>query len=184
MKSLTNMITTKISKFFLLLLCFITFSKSNICPLFKCSPEIVSLDQHSLNSTFDIQCVFYKKVKNPTDIIWRFTLGNYQRLITNLEGDLLAPFKHTLVNDNIDDPNVQSISKLTIYLANESYYTNYTLVHFSEMCQQTIRLNLQERASSLINTGSLEKINLLSNLIFISAVQLLNFFQSDFSIIF
>lgn len=105
------------------------------------------MNQHSLNSTFDIQCVFYKKVENPTEILWKFTLGNYQRLIINLEGDLLAPFKHTLINENIDDPSVKSISRLTVYLANESYYTNYTLVHLSEMCQQTIRLNLQERGN-------------------------------------
>ena len=62
-----------------------------------------------------------------------------------MDGGVLAPFKHTLINDNISDENVQTISKLTVHLVNSSYFTNYSLLHLSDSCQQTVRINLQER---------------------------------------
>lgn len=143
--------------FFMLII--ISTCHADYCPLFKCSPEIVSLSHNSLNSTFDIICEFYKKIENPSDILWKFNIGPHQRIITDMDGGVLAPFKHVLINDGISESNVNSISKLTVHLANSSYYTNYTLIHMSDMCQQTVRINLQERALGYTNVSSVSKLN-------------------------
>ncbi|CAF0714989.1 unnamed protein product [Brachionus calyciflorus] len=141
--------------------------QSYICPLFKCSPDIVSLNHYTLNSTFDIICKFSKKVEDPSDIVWKFNMGNHQRIITDMDGGVLAPFKHTLIND---DSSFYSISKLTVYLVNASYYTNYSLLHLSDMCQQNVRINLQERALSYTNGSSKLKFDFVYKILMIFAI--------------
>jgi hypothetical protein len=134
-------------------------------PLFRCSPEIIALDTDSINSTLDIRCIFINRLDDPSDIMWKFSLNRMERVINDLDGGVLHPFKHVvksktnltlsssggIVAANGHAGGSQSI--LRIPLLNESYYTNYTIMHTRDSCQQTIRVHLKETALGYSSAG-------------------------------
>jgi hypothetical protein len=89
--------------------------------------------------------------------MWKFALpNNVERVINDLDGGILPPFKHVIKATNLTISNgyivighsgtVGSQSILRIPLLNESYYTNYTIMHTRDSCQQTVRVHLKETA--------------------------------------
>jgi hypothetical protein len=119
-------------------------------PFFECTPEISSLDYSSINSSLDVKCTFFKKVEDPNNVIWRFHLGKFERIINSVDGPVLEPFRHEIIQLN-NSQHVKSMSILRINLLNSSYYTNYTLMNVKDMCQQTVRVQLQERGTFKYN---------------------------------
>lgn len=77
--------------------------------------------------------------------MWKFHFGKMERIINDLDGGILPPFQHQIINRNHSPSHINSISILKVNLMNSSYFTNYTIVNVKEMCQQTIRIHLQER---------------------------------------
>lgn len=84
--------------------------------------------------------------------MWRFHIGNSERIINPQEGPTLEPFRHDLVHYN-NSNMVKSMSLLHIPLLNSSLFTNYTLMNVNDMCQLTVRVHLQETALSYINNA-------------------------------
>ena len=137
-------------------------------PLFSCTPEIATLDYDSINSTLDIKCTFVNRIEDPSDVIWKFRFNKNERIINDFDGGVLQPFRHYLKKASgvVQFPGGESIegatqSILRINLLNETYYTNYTIMHTRDSCQQTIRVQFRERAlgysrsSSIFNISSL-----------------------------
>lgn len=98
-------------------------------------------------------CNFRNRIES-TDIMWKFKMGDVERIINPPEGGILSPFRHEFLQLN-NSINVQSVSKLKIYLVNSSYYTNYTLMNTRDSCQIKSRLHLQERGKSSLDPPSL-----------------------------
>jgi hypothetical protein len=149
-------------------------SAASVCPLFRCTPEIIALDTYSLNSTLDIKCIFISRIQDPSDIMWKFSLNKMERIINDLDGGVLAPFQHSIRNTNLTISNNGVITKvlpgqlsgsqsvLRVPLLNESYYTNYTIMHTRDSCQQTIRVHLKETALGYSNANPLRQHYLFS----------------------
>ena len=147
-------------------------SSQSACPLFRCSPESVSLDYDSLNSTLDIKCYFVNRIEDPSDIMWRFNFNKAERIINDLDGGILAPFRHILRHASSSSSSNHSNSNrygnaasssgsqslLRIHLLNSSYYTNYTIMHTRDSCQQTIRIRLGEQALGYSQASALSQV--------------------------
>jgi hypothetical protein len=133
------------------------------CPLFKCSPDSITLDYDRLNTTLDIKCQFLNRIDDPSDIMWKFNFNRMERIINDLDGGVLAPFKHAIRHSSnvahmkrygLSERKRQlsissshgSLSVLRIHLLNSSYFTNYTIMHTRDSCQQTMRVRLAEQA--------------------------------------
>lgn len=94
----------------------------------------------------EIRCKFKRKT-SLDDIMWKFHMNKNERLIKNMiDNDILAPFKHELIDLNNSYSSSQyTISVLKVPLINSTYYTNYTIVSISGSCYQTVRINYKAR---------------------------------------
>lgn len=151
---------------------------SDCSPIENCTPQIAALDYNSINSSIDVRCKFNKKIDNPLDIVWKFQMEKGERMAVDMDGYVMPPFQHNILNYNDSFSNDQySISVLKINLINSSYFTNYSIWSLNGGCKQTVRIHLKERALGYTNAAStvgasLYFTNLLSLLLIIYNVSI------------
>jgi hypothetical protein len=107
--------------------------------LYKCDPEISSLDYDTINSSLQLTCFFKQKLA-PEEVMWTFKHGGLERVINDFDGGVLSPFRHEFVNHESED--YHSVSRLTVYLINSSYYTNYTVLNTRDSCKINLHIHL------------------------------------------
>jgi hypothetical protein len=108
-----------------------------------CSPEFAAFDSDGPNRTLEIRCTFRKRIE-PFDLLWQFPYNNQKRLIVDMEGAVMPPFKHEII-DEYHNGEPHSVSILKVPLLNSSYYTTYSCMSLTDSCSKTVRVNLKER---------------------------------------
>lgn len=121
--------------------------------ILSCTPEISALDHDSLNETIEIRCTFREKI-NPTDVIWQFRYNNEFRSAVDMDGAVMQPFKHEIIQVDNYPGNPYTISVLKVPLLNSSYYTNYKCTSVLGNCFRVVKINLKERALGYTNASS------------------------------
>lgn len=135
----------------------------NCMNLIGCSPEFAAFDSDGPNRTLEIRCTFRKRIE-PYDLLWQFPYNNQKRLIVDMDGAVMAPFKHEII-DEYHNGEAHSVSILKVPLLNSSYYTAYSCMSLTDSCSKTIKVNLKERALGYMNSSTSTKINFLSFLV-------------------
>lgn len=132
----------------------------NCMNIIGCSPEFAAFDTDGPNRTLEIRCTFRKRIE-PYDLLWQFPYNNQKRLIVDMDGAVMAPFKHEIINE-FHNGEPHSVSILKVPLLNSSYYTTYSCMSLTDSCSKTVKVNLKERALGYMNSSTSTKFNLLS----------------------
>lgn len=161
------MLSKFISHCVLLLVLFTSINyASAYVKIISCTPEFAAFDHDTSNRTIEIRCTFSEKI-HPLDVLWQFSYNNNYRSIVDMDGIVMAPFKHELIEERDHLGQAYSVSILKVPLLNSSYYTLYKCMSVSGSCYKEVKINLRQRAMGYTNSSTKTNSFCLLNLFII-----------------